>query len=95
MLDIVTLCEAASSVAYPQALGDAKTGRQGAGPDSGSRVNEYGLRRISELNALLLEAAEHLQVDPLLDTCGLTSSGAAYCWGSDVFGQRGDGDVTP
>jgi alpha-tubulin suppressor-like RCC1 family protein len=29
-----------------------------------------------------------------LDACGLTATGAGYCWGSDYFGQLGDGDTT-
>jgi alpha-tubulin suppressor-like RCC1 family protein len=29
-----------------------------------------------------------------LDACGITTTGAMYCWGSDYFGQLGDGDST-
>jgi len=29
-----------------------------------------------------------------LDGCGITTVGAVYCWGSDYFGQLGDGDST-
>ena len=29
----------------------------------------------------------------LIHTCGVTTSGAAYCWGSDQYGQTGDGDT--
>jgi alpha-tubulin suppressor-like RCC1 family protein len=28
------------------------------------------------------------------NTCGLTSEGAAYCWGGDVFGELGNGGVS-
>src|SRR5690606_30591111 len=27
-------------------------------------------------------------------TCGLTSDGVAYCWGSDLYGQIGDGGTS-
>jgi alpha-tubulin suppressor-like RCC1 family protein len=27
-------------------------------------------------------------------SCGVTTTGAAYCWGDGFFGQRGDGDTT-
>ena len=26
-------------------------------------------------------------------TCGVTTSGAAYCWGEGVYGRLGDGSV--
>jgi alpha-tubulin suppressor-like RCC1 family protein len=65
--------------------GDNAFGQLGdtaAGLGSATPVLVVGGRRFSAMNA------------GWLDGCGLTAAGAGYCWGSDYFGQLGDGDST-
>ena len=63
------------------------SGEIGDGPDNGA--NEYSPVAVAGgLTYSRLSASGN-------NTCGLTSTGAAWCWGADFSGQLGDGNPGP
>lgn len=78
---------ASTGVAY--CWGSNLRGQLGAGQSAGSQqeVRKNPVRvRGSAMFVSLVAGAQH--------TCGLTASGAAYCWGDNRKGQLGDGTKT-
>jgi alpha-tubulin suppressor-like RCC1 family protein len=65
--------------------GENRSGQMGDGTTEGPRLNPQTPVGAPPLTALA-SGSQHI--------CGLTSAGAAWCWGQNVFGELGDGTTT-